>query len=252
MRLNVEMNHSDINQIRKGEKEMKAKNFTLIELLVVIAIIAILAAMLLPALSTARDKAKAISCINNLKQWGLIFNHFSNDYDGYLPPTGLADQSTWKPPMTVYGQTPWFCGLSNAGYVAKRITNVGYGNDPLPCPSVKPINVVLYSYGLNAYCGVDPDDWSSLTGTYPTKWQRETFIKRPSETLLAGDENGYYPLLCHRARPNYSLGFVHHGIANGSFADGHAEGRKRKDWGWFYDPVSGGTGDPYYYLFTKQ
>ncbi len=61
------------------------KSFTLIELLVVIAIIAILAAMLLPALSKARAKARAISCVNNMKQGTLALILYSNDYEGYYP-----------------------------------------------------------------------------------------------------------------------------------------------------------------------
>ena len=66
-------------------RNMTGKAFTLIELLVVIAIIAILAAMLMPALQQARDTAKDITCANNLKQFGTVENLYNGTYRGYVP-----------------------------------------------------------------------------------------------------------------------------------------------------------------------
>jgi len=73
----------------------KRAGFTLIELLVVIAIIAILAAMLLPALNRAREMARISTCSANLKQIGILCEMYANDYDGYLPPFALTGDGAY-------------------------------------------------------------------------------------------------------------------------------------------------------------
>jgi len=110
-----------LNQKNKRGCMMKRKGFTLIELLVVIAVIAILAAMLLPVLSQAREKARQTVCMNNLKQLGLATHMYAQDFDGYLPPgNGIVNNGDGSGESNVIWEwrvssNPTFV-LSNGGY----------------------------------------------------------------------------------------------------------------------------------------
>lgn len=101
----------------------RKRNFTLIELLVVIGIIAILAGMLLPALSKAREKGRAAKCINNLKQLGLYITMYANDHNGALPPNGNGGTPA---------ASPWAAYLYNGKYIPLNNYNL------IRCPTYVP------------------------------------------------------------------------------------------------------------------
>ncbi len=162
---------------------MKKTIFTLIELLVVIAIIAILAAMLLPALSKAREKAKSIACISNLKQIGFALHNYYGDYDSYIPDAGTGNDR-WSTRLSVY---PYPNNSFRTAPTAER--SALWKKSIFACPSDKHKDVcgnfyaACISYGMNnIIASSSPSSWTN------TPWPLKTsHIPFPGGHLFAAE-----------------------------------------------------------------
>jgi prepilin-type N-terminal cleavage/methylation domain-containing protein/prepilin-type processing-associated H-X9-DG protein len=229
------------------------KGFTLIELLVVIAIIAILAAMLLPALSKAKIKALTTQCVNNKKQMqvaAMMYTHDNNDYLTPNAPVGTGTPEAWcNGNMTESWQSSnantnpaAYMNNSLAPYVGNNLKVYKCPGDNLPSDNGDRIR----SVSMNGMMGTTTDYNSGLWEIY---YKSSDLVHLPpAKAWVFCDESmrslndGYMQMNLNN--PDYpDIPANYHGGNNGfSFVDGHVEPKK---WKWAGGPNAGLLNCPY-------
>jgi prepilin-type N-terminal cleavage/methylation domain-containing protein len=232
--------------------------FTLIELLVVIAIIAILAAILFPVFAQARESARAISCLSNMRQIGLSLRMYSQDYDEAYPNIyqgwGVANPATQEGWMWRNAIQPY---TKNKGIMHCPSNPVADVNGPGTLPAVQnnwngngmgyvmePDKIMPQSYAMNAGATA----WGAVDD-HSTDWMnkkplKEAQINRPANLIAVGETTwrqgdfGMDWFLNGNGQCSQFAPYEHHGVGgptNLIYYDGHA---KAKRWAQVFFPLT--------------
>jgi prepilin-type N-terminal cleavage/methylation domain-containing protein/prepilin-type processing-associated H-X9-DG protein len=213
--------------------------FTLIELLVVIAVIAILAALLLPALSRAKTKAKNVTCLNHLRQWGLGFQLFANENDDQVPEEGNTiipinnnqNADAWYNQVAALMNLPTLVSLYTASSPAPPLPGdrTIFSCPTAPRPTFTPsAGKAFFMYGMNGRLCINK---ATRLGPPARLNTLITQVLRASDTIFLAESDGNSPtagIAQSNVTGQYAVG-RHDGRGHFTMVDGSARPIALKD-----------------------